>query len=89
MRVAFLMCVVNALVIPNPSCWIVVIEGVGAEYEYPKNFLVLCVFQRLSAVFRMATGHGCVVDRENMRRALWHSPRNLYCSGCFEPNRKL
>ncbi len=72
-RVAFLMCVVNALVIPKPSCWIVVIEGVGAKYEYPKKLLVLCVFHRLSAVLRMAIGHGCVVDRENMRHALWQS----------------
>ncbi len=76
-RVAFLMCVVDALVIPKPSCWIVVIEGVGAEYEYPKKLLVLCVFHRLSGVFWMAIGHGYVVDRENMRRALWQSPRNL------------
>ncbi len=30
-RVAFLMCVVNALVMHNPSSWIVVIEGVGTE----------------------------------------------------------
>ncbi len=67
-----------------------VIEGVGAEYEYPKKLLALCVFHRLSAVFMTAIGHGCVMDCENMRHALWQSLQNLlYSSGCFEPNRKL
>lgn len=50
MRVAFLMCVMNALVIPKPSCCIVEIDGVGAAvYEYPKKGLVLVRFQFLSA----------------------------------------
>ena len=33
-----------ACAIPIPICWIVVIEGVGAIYELPKNRLVVVVF---------------------------------------------
>ena len=59
--VAFRMCVVNALVIPSPSCWMVAIECVGAVEEYPKKLHVFVIFHRLSAVFNIPTRHGCVV----------------------------
>ena len=47
--------------IPKPSCWIVAIDGVGAigvTEELSRFF----VFHKVSTVFRMAIGHGCVVD---------------------------
>jgi hypothetical protein len=56
------MCAVKALVILSPSCWIVWIEGVGDEYEYPKNYHVLFDFQMEPAMQRIPIGQGCIVE---------------------------
>jgi hypothetical protein len=55
------MCAMKALVIPSPSCWIVWIEGVGDEYEYPKICRGLFDFRMESAVRRIPIGQGCIV----------------------------
>jgi hypothetical protein len=50
------MCAVKALVMPSPSCWIMWIEGVGDEYEYPKNCCILFDFQMELGVWRIPIG---------------------------------
>ena len=60
------MCAMKALVIPSPSCWIVWIEGVGVEYEYPKNCCILFDFQMKLAVQIIPIGQGCVVEIVNI-----------------------
>jgi hypothetical protein len=63
------MCAMKALVVPSPSCWIVWIEGVGDENEYPNNFCVLLDFHLVSVVQRLLIGQGCVVEIVNIFHA--------------------
>ena len=54
----FRISVANPLVMPEPRCWIVYIEGVGEVWECPKKGRVLLCFQLLSAVCRIPIGLG-------------------------------
>ncbi len=65
-QAAFRMCAVKALVILRPSCWIVWIEGVGDEYEYPKNCFISFDFQMELTVRRISIGQGCIVESLNI-----------------------
>ncbi len=67
------------MVMPNPSCCIVCIAGVGAVYENPKKFRFLFCFQFASAVRNIPHGRGVDVARWNIVAALFLLFWKVYC----------
>jgi hypothetical protein len=74
---------------PNPSWWIVYIEGVGAMYECPKKFLILFLFQFASAVRRIPIELGDDVARRNMVAACFLFCWKVYSIVCSDPCKKV
>ena len=62
-----------ALVIVSPICWVIIIEGVGVVWEWPKNRRgrVVLESQWWSAVRRMPSGDEKVVARSYIVLASW------------------